>query len=60
MRIYSKSKKSQNTITSEKSFSQPYFSTCLNSIKHNNELLGHIFESEEINQFGVYLVRIYQ
>jgi hypothetical protein len=32
----------------------------LNSIKGNNELLEFMFEKEEVNKYGVYLIKIYQ
>lgn len=47
-------------MRSERSYSEPYLQVCFNAIKNNTVLLGQMFESDQINPYGIYLVKIYQ
>jgi hypothetical protein len=61
LRVYSREGNSNNIISKgERSYAEPYMCVCMNSIRNNNELLGQIFENDEINPYGIYLVKIYQ
>ncbi len=42
------------------SYASEYIVTALNAIKNNEELLGKIFENQEVNDYGIYLLKIFQ
>lgn len=57
--VYSKVNTSQGSIVAG-GMSAEYIAECFNAVASCPELLGSIFESECINQHGIYLVKIYQ
>lgn len=59
LRVFTKGRRTQGQVVGG-GLSAPYLPDCFNAVGNSPELLATMFESEEINPYGIYLVKIYQ